>query len=48
MPKYNVLVSYITEAESELQAVFNLNRTLNPLPEEELEKLEAFHVELIK
>jgi hypothetical protein len=48
MPKYKILVSYITEAESVRQAVFNLNRTLNPLSEEELEKLEAFHVELIK
>jgi hypothetical protein len=48
MPKYNVLISYITEAESVRHAVFNLKRTLNPLSEEELEKLEAFHVEVVK
>jgi hypothetical protein len=48
MPKYNVLISYITESDTELEAIFNLNRTLRPLSEDELSKLEAFHVEVVK
>jgi hypothetical protein len=47
MTKYNVLVSYVCEADSELEAVFALNKTLNPLNENELEKFNAFLVEEI-
>ena len=36
MTKYNVLVSYVCEADSELEAVFALNKTLRPLNENEL------------
>lgn len=45
MTKYNVLVSYVVEAEDEMRAVFALNKTLMPLSENELEKFNAFHVE---
>jgi hypothetical protein len=45
MTKYNVLVSYVCEADSELEAVFALNKTLRPLNENELEKFNAFLVE---
>jgi hypothetical protein len=47
MTKYNVLVSYVCEADSELEAVFALNKTLRPLNENELEKFNAFLVEEI-
>jgi hypothetical protein len=45
MTKYNVLVSYVVEAEDEMRAVFALNKTLMPLSENELSKFNAFHVE---
>ena len=47
MTKYNVLVSYVCESDSELEAVFALNKTLRPLSENELEKFNAFHVEVV-
>jgi hypothetical protein len=47
MTKYNVLVSYVVEAEDEMRAVFALNKTLMPLSENELEKFNAFHVEVV-
>jgi hypothetical protein len=45
MTKYNVIVSYVCEAENEMSAVFALNKTLRVLSENELEKFNAFHVE---
>jgi hypothetical protein len=45
MTKYNVLISYVVEAEDEMRAVFALNKSLYPLSENELEKFNAFHVE---
>jgi hypothetical protein len=45
MTKYNVLVSYVCEANDELSAIFALNKTLMPLSENEIEKFNAFHVE---
>jgi len=45
MKKYNVLISYVVEAEDEMRAVFALQKSLNPLSENELEKFNAFHVE---
>lgn len=45
MKKYNVLISYVCETETELEAIFALNKTLRPLSENELEKFNAFHVE---
>ena len=47
MPKYNVLVSYVCETETELDAVFALNKSLRPLSENELEKFNAFHIEKV-
>lgn len=47
MPKYNVLVSYVCETETELDAIFALNKTLRPLSESELEKFDAFHIEKV-
>ena len=47
MPKYNVLVSYVCETETELDAIFALNKSLRPLSENELEKFDAFHVEKV-
>ena len=48
MTKYNVLISYVVEAEDEMRAVFALNKSLMPLSENELEKFNAFHVEEIQ
>jgi len=45
MTKYNVIVSYTCEAESEIAAVFALQNSLRPLDENELEKFEAIKVE---
>jgi hypothetical protein len=45
MTKYNVLVSYVCEANDELSAVFALNKSLYPLSENEIEKFNAFHIE---
>jgi hypothetical protein len=45
MTKYNVLVSYVCEANDEMSAVFALNKSLYPLSENELEKFNAFHIE---
>ena len=47
MTKYNVLISYVCESDSELEAVFALNKSLRPLSENELEKFNAFLVEEI-
>jgi hypothetical protein len=45
MTKYNVLVSYVCEANDEISAVFALNKSLMVLSENELEKFNAFHIE---
>ena len=45
MTKYNVLVSYVCEANDEISAVFALNKSLYPLSENEIEKFNAFHIE---
>lgn len=42
--KKNVLVSFITEADTDLQAVFNLNKVLYKLSDNDLQKFEAFEV----
>ncbi len=47
MTKHNVLISYVCESETELEAIFALNKTLRPLSENELEKFNAFLVEEI-
>jgi len=42
--KKNVLISYVVEADSDLKAVFALNKSLSSLPDSELIKFEAFDV----
>ena len=44
MTKKNVLVSFVTDAETDLQAVFNLNKIMNKLPESDVVKFDAFEV----
>ena len=44
MTKKNVLISFVTEAETDLDAVFALNKILNKLSDSELEKFNAFEV----
>jgi hypothetical protein len=44
MTKKNVLISFITDADTDLQAVFNLNKVLQKLSDNELEKFNAFEV----
>ena len=48
MKKYIVTMSYTCEAESELRAVFAMQKSLRPLSERELEKFEAIKVEETK
>lgn len=45
MTNYIVTVSYTCEADSEMGAIFALNRSLYPLSEVELEKFNAVKVE---
>ncbi len=42
--KRNVLISFVTDADSDLQAVFNLNKVFAKLSDDELEKFNAFEV----
>jgi hypothetical protein len=42
--KKNVLISFVTDAETDLQAVFALNRIMGKLSESDLEKFDAFEV----
>jgi hypothetical protein len=42
--KKNVLISFVTDADSDLQAVFNLNKVFAKLSDDELEKFNAFEV----
>ena len=44
MTKKNVLISFVTDADTDLQAVFNLNKVLQKLSDNELEKFNAFEV----
>jgi hypothetical protein len=44
LSKKNVLISFITDADTDLQAVFNLNKIFAKLSEDELEKFNAFEV----
>jgi len=48
MTKYIVTVSYVCEADSDLGAIFALNRSLYPLSESELDKFDAIKVEEVK
>jgi hypothetical protein len=42
--KKNVLISFVTEAETELDAVFALNKILFQLPDSDLAKFDVFDV----
>ena len=42
--KKNVLISFVTEAETELEAVFALNKILYQLPDKDLVKFDVFDV----
>jgi len=42
--KKNVLISFITEAETDIEAVFALNKILYQLPESDLAKFDVFDV----
>lgn len=44
MTKKNVLISFVTDADTDLQAVFNLNKIMHKLSDDELEKFNAFQV----
>ena len=44
MSKKNVLISFITEAETDLEAVFALNKILYQLPDSDLVKFDVFDV----
>ena len=44
--KKNVLISFVTEAETELEAVFALNKILYQLPDSDLVKFDVFDVVL--
>lgn len=39
-----VLISFVTEAETDLEAVFALNKIFNQLPESDLVKFDVFDV----
>ena len=42
--KKNVLISFVTEADTDLQAVFNLNKIFTKLSESELENFDVFEI----
>ena len=42
--KKNVLISFVTEAETDIEAVFNLNKIFLALPENDLVKFDVFDV----
>ena len=44
MSKKNVLISFIVEAETDLQAVFALNKILYQLPDSDLVKFDVLDV----
>lgn len=44
LTKKNVLISFVTEANTEMKAIFDLNKILYKLSDDELAKFEAFEV----
>lgn len=42
--KKNVLISFVTEADTDLSAVFNLNKVFLALPESDLKNFDVFDV----
>jgi hypothetical protein len=47
MKKYNILISYVVEAEHEVGAAFALHRSLYPLGED-IDKFNTFHIEEVQ
>jgi hypothetical protein len=46
--KKNVLISYVVEADTDLSAIFALQKSLRYLPDSELIKFDAFEVLEVK
>jgi hypothetical protein len=44
LSKKNVLISFVTEAETDLNAVFDLNKIFLSLSENDLKKFDVFDV----
>jgi len=44
LTKKNVLISFVTEAETDLQAISELRKIMFSLPENIVEKFDAFEV----
>lgn len=44
LTKKNVLISFVTDAESDLDAIGSLNKIMQKLSKDELEKFSAFEV----
>lgn len=42
--KKNILISYIADVETDLDAYFALQKSLQNLPDSELEKFDAFEI----
>ncbi len=42
--KKNILISYIVDADNDLDAIFALRKSLYILPDSELEKFDAFEI----
>jgi hypothetical protein len=42
--KKNILISYIADVETDLDAYFALQKSLRNLPDSELEKFDAFEI----
>lgn len=46
--KKNILISYVVDAETDLAAIFALQKSLRYLPDSELIKFDAFEVLEVK
>jgi hypothetical protein len=44
LTKKNILISFVTEANTDLDAYFALQKSLRNLPDSELEKFDAFEI----
>ena len=44
MSKKNVLISFVTDAETDLDAIFALNKVMYKLPESDAVKFDAFEI----
>lgn len=44
MPKKNVLISFVTESDTDIRAIFALNKVLSSLSDQDIEKFDVFDV----